>query len=711
MASQENMTPAQRKTSKQADEPVQPSDISADIGDLTRQVAALKGLLEDLHASQDRGSQTKLVQPASSANGSDRQEMAGAGVGLRQTVPQQRSVAPTIGVGGASSADLLVYWRIVRKRLWLFVLLVVVSATSTGVVTHLQPLRYSSTTTLFLNPAATNPLLPYQSTKTVASLANTYTEFMRTRSFAQLVVKQASIPLSEQQVLAGITTAIVGDTQFFRITATAADAPTAQVLAATAAEVLVAENTARQQAEQAQINQQRNPSPERQQLLELGKSLQADLEFYTLEIQQTQNQIANLRQDQASEDTDKQLTSLQDTLTGLQSARNSTLSALAQVQAALIDRNAATSPNVDTAVIVDAAPLGAALPLNLERNLLLAIALGLIIAAGIALLLEYLDDAVRSTDEVSALLGVPALTSIGRIDEREAPDKLVIKGDAARAHNAEAYVALRVNLEFASVDRPARTVVVTSAGPGEGKSTTAANLALAMAQAGKRVVLVDTDLRRPSLHKVFDIPNERGVTTALFAPEGKVDEHLLIRRDIANLLLMPSGPLPPNPTELLGSQRMASLFEALKGEADVVIYDTPPLLAVVDAALLARVCDATLLVVLANQTQRNALRRVAEQLGQSGAHLIGFVLNKVSTGRGNYGSYFYYRYDSPPQRSGLLGRLGTVARMRSTSLPNTVADAPQAITVAEAVVDHHNNGVQAGSEEQLLLDANPRKIA
>jgi non-specific protein-tyrosine kinase len=362
----------------------------------------------------------------------------------------------------------------------------------------------------------------------------------------------------------------------------------------------------------------------------------------------------------------------------------------------LADVRLAEVQTTDTIVVVEPAK-AELVPVRprTATNTLLGLVVGVLLAVGVAFLIEYLDDTVRSSEELGALLSVPTLATIGRIDERAAPDRLVMVGTGVRSPEAEGYVGLRVNLEFASVDRPVKTIAVVSAGPGEGKSTTAANLALAIAQAGKRVILVDTDLRRPSLHKIFNLPNERGVTTALFMPPGSsVADHLLIRKGLENLYLMPSGPIPPNPAELLGSQRMTTLFEALRRNADVVIFDSPPLLAVVDAALLARVCDATLLVVLSHQTRRSALRRAGEQLEQSGARLAGVVLNKVRVGRGGYGGYYRYRYGSPLQKRGLWRRIRPAARVQGQSESAVEIALAQAVAVGEMATEQRRNGTK-----------------
>jgi protein-tyrosine kinase len=185
--------------------------------------------------------------------------------------------------------------------------------------------------------------------------------------------------------------------------------------------------------------------------------------------------------------------------------------------------------------------------------------------------------------------------------------------------------------------------VVTSPNPVEGKSTTVANLGVVMAQAGKRVILIDADMRRPVLHRIFDVDNSRGLTDVLLSTELKLDGHLQ-PTGVENLRLLNTGPLPPNPSELLGSQRMAALIERLKEEADVILFDSPPSLAVADASVLATQTDGVLLVTDAGRTRRAMAKESVERFHKVGANLLGVVLNRLKAGRGGYYYYYYYYY-------------------------------------------------------------------
>ncbi len=207
-----------------------------------------------------------------------------------------------------------------------------------------------------------------------------------------------------------------------------------------------------------------------------------------------------------------------------------------------------------------------------------------------------------------------------------------------RSPISEAYRTLRTNLDFAGLDRKLQTLVITSAGVGEGKSTTLANLAVVTAQAGQKVILVDADLRRPSLHGIFGLANDSGLTTMMM-DETALASPPLQDTGIEGLSLLASGPLPPNPAELMGSRRMEEVIAALSQRASHVFFDTPPVVAVTDAAVLSTKVDGVLLVISAGKTRREYARSAVQRLQQINARLVGTVLTNVSTGVGFTGYY------------------------------------------------------------------------
>ena len=203
-----------------------------------------------------------------------------------------------------------------------------------------------------------------------------------------------------------------------------------------------------------------------------------------------------------------------------------------------------------------------------------------------------------------------------------------------RSPAAEAYRALRTNIQFSSLDRPLRTILATSTAADEGKSTTIANLAVTVAEAEQRVILVDCDLRRPTLHTLFGVPNTEGLTSLMLQENG--GGLLLQQTDVPGLMLLPSGPLPPRPPDILGSRRMEAVIARLREQADMVLFDTPPINAVTDAAVLATKVDGVLLVFRAGSTTRDRAREARRLLEKVNAHIVGVVLTDVRAERDQY---------------------------------------------------------------------------
>ncbi|HTP07723.1 MAG TPA: CpsD/CapB family tyrosine-protein kinase [Anaerolineae bacterium] len=206
-----------------------------------------------------------------------------------------------------------------------------------------------------------------------------------------------------------------------------------------------------------------------------------------------------------------------------------------------------------------------------------------------------------------------------------------------RSPAAEAYRTLRTNIDFSSLDQLIHTLLVTSVAPHDNKSVTVANLAVSMAQGDKRTILVDADVRRPALHTLFGLNNDKGLTSLFIDTKAPI-EPTLQDVSVPNLKVLTSGPLPPNPAELLGSQRMLAVIEALKAQADIVLFDAPPVIAVTDASVLGTRVDGVLLVVQAGQTRREQAKRAKQQLEKLHIRVVGAVLSGASldSGMGGY---------------------------------------------------------------------------
>src|SRR5215208_7009259 len=302
---------------------------------------------------------------------------------------------------------------------------------------------------------------------------------------------------------------------------------------------------------------------------------------------------------------------------------------------------------------------------NPVRNGLLALAVGLIIGVGLAFVLEYLDDRWNSPEEMEQVSGAPTFGIIpefkgsktqkevsaaqsllktglhraGREGETdELPGRLVTALDPTSAA-AEAYRTLHTNLLYgAFLDEPAKVIVLTSPGPGEGKSTTCANLGVVLAQAGKNTIILDCDFRKPVIHRLFGFRNIRGVVDALVG-ERKLQENW--KEPMEGLKVVPVGPIPPNPTELLGTRRFSELLASLREEFDYVLIDAPPVGMVSDPAILATQGDGVLLVSDAQNTRKGSVRQAMRRLEVVGANVLGTVMNNVETSEAGY---YHYRY-------------------------------------------------------------------
>lgn len=288
-----------------------------------------------------------------------------------------------------------------------------------------------------------------------------------------------------------------------------------------------------------------------------------------------------------------------------------------------------------------------------------AFLLSTLFGIGLALFLEYLDDTIRSTDEIENYLGLPALAAIPTIDATQRRKLLLVSGNEAdddrgktellidadpRSSLAEAYRQLRTSILLSTAGHAPKSLLITSSLPAEGKTTTATNTAISLAQTGAKVLIIDADMRRPRLHSVFDIPNDKGLSTLLSTEAAESEIHEAISQDPqSKLYLMPSGPIPPNPAELIGSDQMSKLLKFLQGEFSHVVVDSPPIASFTDGVLIASMVDGVILVVHAGKSSRQVIKRSRQLLNDIGARVFGVVLNNVNL-RGQDNSYYYQSY-------------------------------------------------------------------
>lgn len=277
---------------------------------------------------------------------------------------------------------------------------------------------------------------------------------------------------------------------------------------------------------------------------------------------------------------------------------------------------------------------------------LIGLGIGITLAIVAAFLRDYFDDTLRTKEDLDgASGGVPVLGIIPAIETWKHKEEALLETVAhPSSAAAEAFRGLRTSLEFVGIERKLRIIHVTSSTPGEGKSTTAANLAVVLARAGKRVVLLDCDLRKPRVHDFFDMANQTGFTSVLVG-DARIEEALKPAPAVPGLLVLPAGPVPPNPSELLSTQAARTKIEALAKSADYVVIDSPPLLPVSDSVILAGYAHATLLVVRSRTTTKRSLGRSLEVLAQVDGPLEGLVFNGVGS-EATYGYGYGYGYTS-----------------------------------------------------------------
>lgn len=213
---------------------------------------------------------------------------------------------------------------------------------------------------------------------------------------------------------------------------------------------------------------------------------------------------------------------------------------------------------------------------------------------------------------------------------------------------SEAYRTLRTNVQFTSVDSVNKKIMITSSGPREGKSHTVANLAVSISQAGKSVLVIDADMRNPTQHKLFGLDNAQGLSTALVQDQDY--QQYIKETTVPGLMVLTGGPIPPNPAELVGSQRMKRLIEELSGQFDMVLIDTPPVIAVTDASILAQEVDGVILVLASGEINKDYALRAKEQLDKVGAKILGAVLNKADMKTSEYYYYYYYHGSDDPDK-------------------------------------------------------------
>jgi non-specific protein-tyrosine kinase len=533
------------------------------------------------------------------------------------------------------------YWKILLKRWKLIVICFVVTGLAVFFGSKLVTRQYESTALVQVAVSANNSQADISALQASDQLVQTEAQL----ALSDPVLRQVASHypgLTVDQLANEASTSVKANTQLFQIDVFDASPTRAAAIANDIASTLI--------EQQAQASQQKNAQSQQQ--------IQQDLKQTQQQIVDISSQIATLRGKNADV---AQLSGLQVQLSSLQQHYTEWQSLLAQLELT-------QAQSGSFLLIAQRAQLasGPARP-NVRFNTAIGLVLGLLDGLFLAILLEQLDTRVRTEEDLSRLVDWPVLATVWRPDPgKDQPENLV--NPPSHSPNVEAYRILRTNLGFALIDKPVHTIMVTSAVPAEGKSTTAANLAIFMAKAGKKTLLIDADMRRPTIAERLHLSKDRlGLSNAIVAcaqslstaagsmwkpstpfPVGDFSLNAYTHAvDIPNLKAMPAGPLPPNPPDLLDSRAMESFQVALANSgAEIIIFDAPPLLGLSDASILASKVDGVLVVVNIERANRKQIEQMKAHFTQAGTRVLGCVVNKQRRKRRDTSYYSYYYYHS-----------------------------------------------------------------
>lgn len=514
--------------------------------------------------------------------------------------------------------DLRSYLGLVRHFAWLLLLATLLCGGAAYLISRQSTPIYQAVTTILINQAPSANTNDYTAIVTSERLAQTYSQLMTKQPVLQGVLQRLGLATELAVLKKAITVQPVTNTTLIEVRVEDPDPHRA----ADIANALVAEFSAQNEALQSS------------RYAESKSSLLEQLNQMDAQIQSASQALAELDATPANQ---PERDRLETNLAQYRQTYAYILQSYEQVRLA----EAQSTSNV-----IQAEP--ATIPLKPIRprtlvNTILGSVIGLLLALGGIFLVEALDDTLKNPDQVSRELGLPIL---GLIAHHGAGDDSLITQLEPRALVSEAFRTLRSNIQFAQAaaasDQPLHTLLVTSPSPAEGKSTVAANLAVVLAQSGRKVALVDADLRRPRLHKILDLPNRTGISD-LFVQEPISLDGTLAATQTDGLLVLTSGNTPPNPAELLGSDKMVEIIRQVSGQVEMIILDSPPVMAVTDSAVLAQRVDGVLLVLKPYVTQMGAARQTVEQMQRAGARLLGVVLNQVDLKNSRY-NYYYKSY-------------------------------------------------------------------
>lgn len=523
--------------------------------------------------------------------------------------------------------------RAARRRLWLVVTLPLLAGLVAAAVSAALPRVYEAQVGVLVRPAQPiSSLDPNTVAISADQVASTYSELMTQRSLLEKVVSDLQLPLTADELSHAVSVAPQSNSTLLQVTVRDTSPERARDIANKLVDDFIAQT---KQIQQTQVDQ-------------YAARMQGQVQQLLDQIQREQATIDQLH----SQDSAAHPLSVSDQarLTTLEQQVTVDRSQYFQILSSESDIEVNVARSMDSVVVISpavtpAAPVSPKPPLNVA----LAAAAALVVAVGLALLIDHLDQSLKTDAELTERTGMVPLAHIPLATRRKRPqDRPGDPGDpGADPTVVEPYKTLRTNVLFGTLDRPRSTVVVTSAAPNEGKSVVSANFAAALAAAGHPTLLLDCDFRRPSQHRLFGRIRNVGLSDLMLGDVNEGEVLLPVER-VPNLWLVTSGRVPPNPTELLGSDRMRDLLHRLEARFAHIVIDTPPVNAVADPLIVASRAHATLFVVEQGRTSWVAARNAVQALERVGAHVLGAVVNKVMTPESHYA--YYYRYGS--DRSG-----------------------------------------------------------
>ena len=516
--------------------------------------------------------------------------------------------------------ELKQYLAILWRWWWLIALAAVIAGGFSFVVSRQSAPIYQTATTMMVGQTLQNPNPEALQIYSVQQLAQTYVQLVRRQPVMQAVVEALGLPLSWEQVAGQVSGSVIAGTQLIEIKVLDTNPKRAQLIADEVARQLIAQS----------------PTPSEKQQEEHRQFVDTQLTELQKRIDQLKSDIADMQKSIINESSARRISDVQAQIAAKEQQLSSAQSNY--IQLLTFTKGGTNFLSVIEPAVLPGSPVGP----NTSLNVLVAAAIGAVLALAAAFVLEYMDDTIKSPDDVLRLTKLSALGVISRIDKVGVPTDQLIAARLLKDPVTEAYRVLRTNLQFSGLKNPGGSLLITSSGPGEGKTTTASNLSVVLAQTQKRVILVDGDLRRPSVHKIFGLSNKTGLTSMVLDESLSIDD-VVQSTSVSGLRVLTSGPLPPNPAEVLNSPEMARIIDRLREGADLVIFDSPPALVVTDAVILAGKLNSTLLVADAGRTRSDALRRSVETLSKVNAKMLGVVLNKMA--KRNAEGYYYYYYD------------------------------------------------------------------